>query len=195
MASNFAGPYSIEITYIVDLIEHKHSVNCDVQGTPSAGDAPATITLETKDAVGIGMQTAVNDYVTDIAGFYNTSVDFIGYTLWKHTPLTDIKTFISADSLAISGTSGSATRVAGQLTMSYRTQEGGIMKLVFLETIFTDDNQISLSGWTNSNAVSIGATLLGVGGWVLARDTSYPIASLRASFGENERVFKKRYRN
>lgn len=194
MPTNYTGPYAIEFEYIVEDQSHKQLISCDTQGTPVAGCDPSTVTLETKDTVGVDMQTAVQAYIDEVVGFYDSGVSFIGYTLWKYTALSEVRTFITSDTLGDVGLSGGPSRLAGQTTLSFRTQEGGIFKLVYLETIFTDDNQISLGGWGNANAIAIVAMVTATNTWFLAKDTSYPISALRASFGENERVFKKRYR-
>jgi hypothetical protein len=195
MPTNFTGPYSVEIEYIVDGFTHKQNISCDVQGTPSIGDLPSTVTLETRDLVGLNLETAVDDYLTPVLQFFNTTVDFVGFTLWKYIPLSEQRTFITAGALVLSGLSATATEPAHQMTMSYRTQEGGIFKHVLLETIFSDNELSSLAANANPDVVTIVAQITGSGNWQLAKDTSYPIAPLHISFGENERVFKKRFRS
>jgi hypothetical protein len=43
-------------------------------------------------------------------------------------------------------------------------------------------------------AATLLALVEGTDNWMLARDTSYPIAGMNYLHGQNERIFRKRYR-
>lgn len=195
MAINFPGPYGIEISYTVDGFTHSQELNVDCQGTPSPGDTPASITLETIDLVGLNLDTAVNEWVDLIKAHLNTSTSYSDYTLWKYTPLTTERIFITSASLSQIGTDATAYRPAGQLTFSFRTQEGNTMRVVILESTNNTDAQLPIGSLAPGKSKDIADYVLSSDRWILARDTSYPIAGINWSPTENERIYKRRFRS
>jgi len=193
MASNFPGPYELEIKYTVSSVEHVHRVSCDTVGTPTVGDLPTAITLQTKDTVGILLNTAVTAYVALLKVRYHTSVTFTSFDFWKYTPLTYIRQWISTGVLSVAGTSTGSTSLAQQSTFTYRTLEGNIMRTVLLESIDDTKDRVPYAS-APASVKAIMDYIVASDTWVLARDTSYPISPLNAVGGQNEAVFKARYR-
>ena len=60
---NFPGEWEVEIKYTVDGMQHSQKLNCNVQGAPVIGDAANTITLDTRDGVGVLLDAAVTAWV------------------------------------------------------------------------------------------------------------------------------------
>lgn len=195
MAQNFPGPYGVEIEYIVDGVTHNHEVNCSVQGSPAAGVDMTTLTVDTKDGVGANLAINVSDYVDEMRKNYNVAVQFSQYTLWKYDALSTARNFISSEALGVLGTNVSPTVPAQQMTQTYRTAEGGIMRIVLLEHVYDSQGQSALATNTQDGIQTMKNIIVADSNWILARDTSYPIAPLGLSFGENERVWRKRYRS
>lgn len=193
MALNFPGPYEIELFYSVNGIVHISRINCDVSGNPTPGDDPDTIDLIQQNTSLVKVDVAVAAYVDLWKVHFNTSSTFDSYNLWKYDVGTFDRTFITAETLAVSGTNAQATTIAHQHTLTFRTTEGNNMKLVMLESSETKLIRESYAA-SGQQVKDIMDFVVGDTGWLLARDTSYPIASLNSVGGENERVSRTRYR-
>lgn len=195
MADNFPGPYQMRVFYAVQGRSHVQNINCDVIGTPAIGTAFADITLVTKDAVGIAADTAVDEWVDLIDGRLATVDAVINRAeLWKYTDLTDLSTFVSSYSIGVAGANGIATKPASELIMTFRTQEGGIMRIVIEEsTAVVGAKQPYPPSDAGDQAIM--DYVVASDTWMLAKDTSYPVVALNFLPGQNERAFKKLYRS
>lgn len=194
MAQNFPGPYAVEIEYDVDDVSHKMTLNCDVTGSPAPGDIPSSISLVTRDGVGAQLDLAVNAFAALWMPNLNNANSTRAYTLWKYTPLSTERQFITTDTLTVSGGASGGTVLAHQSTLTFRTQEGNGMRIVILEDALTFNTRSPLASPDVTNYNALRDFIVSDSNWVLARDTSYPIAALNLTGGQNERVFKVRYR-
>lgn len=193
MAFNFPGPYQVIIEYTVDGLTHNLALNCDVVGDPAPGTVMSSIDVVTRGGGSDTIITAVEDLVTILKQWYTAADTFVKFDLWKYTPYSFDKLWISTHSLAISGTSGSSTVKAGELIFTARTQEGGLWKLTLEESVVGTFEKTAW-GAVGGTAATLLALVEGTDNWMLARDTSYPIAGMNYLHGQNERIFRKRYR-
>ena len=134
MADNFPGPYEVEIFYTQDNLTHISRINTDVDGLPSPGDAPDTINLKTRIGGTVALTLAVSTWITTIKGFFANTTTFDSYNLWRYTAGTYKKTFITSGQIGEVGTSVNVATESHQATLTFRTQEGGSMRLVWLES-------------------------------------------------------------
>lgn len=194
MALNFPGPESIEIVYTVANVQHKQELNCNLVDGYTIGGDPANMTLVTRDAQGVSVSQAVADYVDIAKGFFGTNMTFDFYNVWRYTPLSTERTFVTSGAIGVAGVSSNPTVLAQQNTLTFRTAEGGTMRMVYLEP--ANDVLVSspLSAPSVNAAGFVRDYVLATDSWILARDTSYPIAPLNFIGGQNEAVFKRRYR-
>lgn len=193
MASNFPGPYEVEIHYTSNSNQHVQRVNCDVLSTPAPGAAPSTIDLKVRGGGSVQLDTAVDDWVALLADNFEVPSSFDNFTFWKIDPGTFDKTFITTAALSQVGTGGGATTPEHQVALTFRTIEGGSMRIVMLESQTTTNERKAYI----DSSVPIQAIMdfvVSTSDWILARDTSYPIASLNSVGGQNEALFKKAYR-
>jgi hypothetical protein len=195
MARNFPGPYAIEIKYSVTLREHSCMLNCVTIGDPAPGTPAASISLATKSAGSVLVQTAVDQFWLQFRkGLNGGSTNGIGWTLWKYAFESNDKTFISAG-LITSPAGGNAAAVvpASYIMVSLRSANGSTMKVEVLDSMTSSQAQTNVipNPAALSYAEAVSAYLLSAQGWVLARDDGYPIAALRQSHGQNETVWKK----
>ncbi len=190
---NFPGPYEVEFTYTVTGITHTARLNCDVSGTPTPGDLPATIDLKLRSGGTVQLDTAVIAWINLIKFNFFTGVTFDNFTLWKYTAGTFDRIFISTGAIALIGTSAVATNLSHMDTSTFRTIEGNGMKLVFMESVNVSISRIPYAAVgvpTKAVFDFVTSTL----NWILARDTSYPIAPLNFIGGQNEATFRSRNR-
>lgn len=194
MAQNFPGPYEVEIEYVVGDLRHIHRVSCDVVSAPAPGTDPTLIELQTKGGTPKTLDAAIDEYIPLVQPFFSASdASFVGYNFWKYEPQTFDRSFITTAQIGLNGTNPSPYVKAGQGTYTFRSSEGGRMRLTWLEH--------SLEGFFVTEFADLGADasaymsyVLSSGGWILARDTSYPIVGLRQLRGQNEVIFRKRFR-
>jgi hypothetical protein len=127
---------------------------------------------------------------------YHTSISAIGYTLWKYVPGTLAKDYVSAGTVTTPlGTSGVAVIIAGQCTLTFRTANGGVLKCVFIEGSSGGDTRATLLPNAAGTATQrIAAYILSADNVALGRDDSYPVAAMRDSRGQNEKIWRKIYR-
>jgi len=120
-----------------------------------------------------------------------TTIDYA--ELWKYDAGTFDANFISAYDIAVAGTSGSQEEVSGQCILVFRTSEGGIMKVVFMESVVAAGVPDTLP-LANTNLDAIADSLIaGEQPWI-GRDEGAPIALIAMYPGQSEAVFKRHFR-
>lgn len=192
MAINFPGPYLVDLRYTVEGSTHHAQYNCDVVGTPAPGTDPDDIDLITRGGTITPMlSAAMASWVTLLAPFYNTAVTFDGYDLYIVAPMSHDKTWIAAGTLVTIGTSANPSIIDGQWILTYRSIEGGGLKINLMQTIFAQAIGAPQSGFSG-DAAAFRDFVVSSANWVLARDTSYPIAALNSMPDLNEALSKKR---
>lgn len=190
---NFAGPYEVEIKYTVDSLKHVHRLNTSIAVTPAVGEDVANIDLLTKVAGSVNLDTAVNAYVNLIKANYHTSVTFDSYDLYQYQANNVPRKWLATALLGIAGTAAGSPVPAESTIWTFRTQNGGSMRLVHLETSFDSNLRESYASLGPSSQAFMDSVVADTN-WILARDDSYPIVQLNRVLGQNERVFRKRYR-
>lgn len=200
MALNFPGPYEIRLYYTVVLssvaLTHSQRLNLRVAGTPTPGTLFSDIDALRRDDSPFALDGEVDDWVALIDGLYHngagaTSFDYA--ELWKYEPESFDASFISTYDIAVPGASVTANNAAGQTIMTFRTLEGGVMKLSFMETnIFYAARDTPPYSNTTAEAIRA-ACVAGTVPW-MGRDGSYPFAAIALYPGQNEATFKRRYR-
>lgn len=200
MATNFPGPYECRFFYSVSIggvyLTHSQRLNVRVDGTPTPGTPFADIDFLRRDDSPFAADAEVDAWVEAVKGMWNSGTPLSTWDyveLWKYEPESFDASFISTYPIGVAGTSASANLDSAQVIVTFRTQEGGIMKLNFLETIIASGNPDPLP-FSNSTLDAVADALIaGTFPW-LARDGSYPFAAIAAYAGQSEAVFKKRHR-
>lgn len=193
MASNFPGPFEVEMRYTCSGRQHTARYNCDTQSAPTPGDAPSTILLDKRDAGTVALDTAVAAWVVLYKALFHTSVTIDDYTFWSYAPASFDRTFITTENLAVAGTNAGAVNLSFQQILTFRTLEGGLMKLNLMETSGTSIARLTYAA-SGAQVKALFDFVIGTSNWMLARDTSYPIATIFSMGGENEALFKARNR-
>ena len=193
MAINFPGPYEVELHYTVDGIEHDMRLNCQAVGVVTVGTVPSAIDLNTRNLGTVDLATAVDLFSEELIKLFSSTMSINGYDFYSYAPNSFVRTWLTAGGLSKSGVSGYPTIPAHQSTFTFRTQEGGVMRIVLL-----DDSASSNVRVPYAAAPTMFQTFMNhvtdPDNWILARDTSYPIAPMNWVGGQNEAVFKSRYR-
>lgn len=195
MALNYPGPYQVRIFYTAQSRVHVHALNFQVDAiTPQVGDLFSDIyPMDKGGASATTLDLIVDDYVALIDNIYNTgaSIDFA--ECWAYEPESFEATFISSYTINAAGTNGAATEAASETIFTFRTQEGGSMRLSLLDTVVDPGVAQSYGDLAASYQAIVDFVLSSDNIW-LARDTSYPTSFIKMYPGTNEALFKKIYR-
>lgn len=192
---NYPGPYEVRIFYTVNTLVHTQRLNVRVAGTPNPGDDMSTIDFLRQDDSTFGADGELDEWADLLAAVLNSGNSVVNYAeLWKYEAGTFNAEFISTYDLNVTGASASAYNPAGQAIMTFRTTEGGIMKISIMESILGSGVPLAYSALSSGWQAIIDAVRYGTTGSWLARDTSYPFSFIRMYPGQNEALFKKRYR-
>lgn len=201
MAQNFPGPYELRIAYTttptgLPTLPHTQRLNLNLTSPPNPGDAFNNINAVTRGGISTpDLASAVEAWLGLVDNLYHTSATFGPVELWSYAPLSFDAQFISSYNPTISaGVETTAAAPAGQHIMTFRSQEGGIMRLSFMEPAGVLSGAVDSypTGFPNQDAVF--AFVIGSTNWILARDTSYPFAALKLLQGQNEKTFRQRFR-
>jgi hypothetical protein len=189
------GPYLIDLEYEVNDLSHHAVHSCDVDSAPTIGQDFATINLASKSGSPVPADTWVGNLVSAIDEYFESGeTNFIGATLWRYEIVDNTRTFISEMTLGLPGDSASPYRAAGQVVFTWRSGNGGILKYNLMETSAISNDVLPLGSIASGPAAELRDLFLSAGSCVLARDGGYPIAALRHSVGENEAIWRKRFR-
>lgn len=196
MAIHPPGPYLLKIPYVVSGISHDLVFNCDVVGAPSPGTPANSVQMETKGAISKTLHEAINtDMWPLLRQFFNSGVKASAYVLVKCRPENNDVVFISGGSLfPINGGADAAPVMSSQLTMTWYSALGNLAKVVILEHSFPRSDRVSLSGTGEPVIEDFIDYVASDDCIIMARDRSFPVAGLNASFGQNEKVFNRRNR-
>lgn len=195
MAVNFPGEYAVEIAYGDGTLEHTMLLSVAVVGNPAIGTNVDSIDVTKNDASTANLDISVKAFVNLVKTMFNGAITFGEYTLWRYEPQSFDRTFISTGNIGESGTASGSTNLAGQHTTSFRSNMGGIARITFLESAFTSRDKVKASANTATNYQDFITFVTGDDGFFLARDNGRLINAINFSGGENEAIFRKRFRN
>jgi hypothetical protein len=195
MALNFPGPYGLRLFYTVDSLAHKAEYNIDLVSSPDVGTPFDEIFAVSRGAGDYRLDNLVDDWIGVIDNLFSAADSTFDYVeLWRYVPDSFETVYISTYSIGVAGASPSAHTGASQRVFTFRTTEGGIMRVMLLETPFGSIPGITPYGdLTGSNQALMDFVVSGANCF-LGRDTSYPIVPLRLLTGQNEKTFRQRYR-
>lgn len=194
MALNYPGPYQLRLFYAVKARNHVLQLNFQTSLSVAANDPFTTIFPDNRNG---SNATSLMAHLTTlhlaIDDFYNTTdADFYRAEVWQFTPGTFDAQFVTSQALALTGANAAATQDASQVIWTFRTQEGGIMKVSLMDT--NQAQGASQFGPFTGAFLALQNALMGDTLPWLGRDTSYPISIVGYHPGQNEALFKKIYR-
>jgi len=196
--ANFPGPYELRLFYVtnepVQIASHVLRLSFRVASDPEPGAPFTTIQVLNKlNTPGATMDVVLGDLLTVVRPFYVSAVDFVRAEIWKYPPASFDATFISALSVGQGGTGTGTTFTAGQLIFTFRSSGGGVFKVDLRGTTVSPREKLSFptafAAFNNlANYIIFPSTPF------IARDNGYPIATLYALAGQNERAWKRVFR-
>lgn len=199
MPLNYDGRVELRIQYTTEvnsrLLSHRHTMDVSVNAdTLLPGTEFSDILVTLKGGGDERLNTVVDAYLVLLSGLFHTSTAFFLAELWKYPEGSQDATFISAYALNVNGISTFATGAAIQLTLTFRSLGGGTMRCQLMEPAYSRGDKIPVTQ-APAEVVTLSSYISGVGSPFLARDNTLPLAALNASFGQNEKLDRKRFRN
>lgn len=197
MANSKIGNYQLEytITGFEDPIRsHTHSIYVAPTTQPLPGTPPADIDLQLLGGGTESLDNVANAYGSFARALWDDALDMSSYTLWRYAT-ENRRDFVTGGSLTLTTNGSGVVQQAHQLTFTYRTAGGSILKQVFLENNVGGRFKEAAIGNDAGNPLQrMIAYVLSAGSPVIGIDNTFPVAPLFQAAGENERVFKKIFR-
>ena len=205
MALNYPGPYEIRIPYLTSnitpggVLTHEMRLNVDLQGTPAQAQDFDQYTVICKGGATPQLDSVVEDWLAVLDDLLNNGFSFGAIELWKYPTAQsfDAVFWATYNPTINAGASGSGAQPASQVIWTFRSEEGGTMKVSLLETIVVQSQKIAYANQTAAQQAVVDYVLgggVGYGAPFKARDTSYPVGGGTLFPGQNEATFKQRYR-
>lgn len=171
---------------------HKLRCNIMVQGSPTGGTVPTAVEVLKKGGSTANLQVVADQAWSYFRLAYATAITATGFTLWQWISNTS-KDFISAGNLTTPAGVGAGTVVNWQATLTFRGGNGGLGKLVMIESNLSGNQRAALVPNAAGNpAQRIAAYGLSADSPFQTLSNSFFVAALRDSRGENEAIRKRR---
>lgn len=200
MALNYPGPFTLKIFQTNTAnggipLQHMQQFNIDIDGDPAIGTPFADIDVLARVVAVHPLATVVDEYINHIRPlFSDTETTFTHAELWKNVPDTFIANYVSAYTINVAGAAVTANDAGQETILTFRTYEGNMMRCHLLETQ-EHSRVVTLYADLTQDEKDIVDFIVGdADSFFLGRDTSYPALFLRWLPGQNETIFKKRYR-
>lgn len=206
MTLNFPGPYELRFAHTTvagtgGVLTHIMRQNVDLVEPVTQGQLFSTITIKdlTGPATGIFLSQLVEDWLTVLGPLYHNQHSFGAVELWKYPTAQsfDAEFWSSYGPPTAQPSSATGMSEASQNIFTFRSREGGIMKITLMETIYGPGVPLEYAAMTVQQKAVVDFVLAGGVGYnapFLARDTSYPFSARRLYKGQNEATFKQRFR-
>lgn len=197
MANSKIGQYALEFTlsgFTTPTRSHVVRMWISPVGSPAIGTPATGITIQKLGGTTANLQVVADQAWSYLRLSWSSAISASGFSLWKYVT-ENSRNYISGGTLATPAGTGATITAAHQVTLTFRHAQGGIGKLVLLETGNAGDIQQALTanaaGTVNQR---IAAYVMSADSPMIALDNSFPITPLRQSFGQNEALWRKLYR-
>lgn len=194
ISENFDGPYTINIPYTVDGHNHNHKLHFDLDAAASPGADPANLNVKCRDGTTKTLEFATDEYVAVLRDVMPQQALFGDAIIKFHPGYKVPPQFITSFPVGGNGAINSPYVPAQQATFTFRTLEGGTMRIQLMENHFTGQAKEPLSSVTDAAASALRDYVTQPDTWFLGRDTSYVIGAINLLRGQNEKLFRARFR-
>lgn len=194
----FDGPYEVRVFYTVAAagiasLEHRCTFDVSLSSDPAPGTAPAEVIVENKDGSDVAFSSFIDTFTAIAKLQFNVNTTFSRAELWRSSEGSHDFQFITAYSFSVAGTSANPINLAHQQTYTFRSTNGGIMRIQLMETVSTFNGSVAYAS-AGAGEKAFMDYIVSSTKPFLARDNGRPYASNRVSGGQNEKLFRKRFR-
>lgn len=195
---NYDGQYEVTIVYDTEptgfpVLEHTMTFDVLPITTVVPGLDFSDIEIELRNGATSFLDTAVDALVTGLVALYPASANIIRGELNYIPEGTFAKTFISSYPIGAAGTNVADSQIAYQATYTFRSIGGGSARLQLMESSIISNSKVSYP-YSSAALNAIPDLLTATTGFMIARDNTFVFSNLHLSSGQNERLFRKRYR-
>ena len=187
MAINFPGPYQLRIFYscepgLLPQFTHVMQLNVDCDPEPSPGDPFTDFSFIRRVGAPVQADTMVDGFVIAFKAILSLADQEILYCeLWKFDEGTFDSQYISTYAINVAGTNGGDSTAAKLDIWTFRTTEGGILKVYTQEGPDTGPLVESYNDLDPSEAAFTEQFTDDSASFFLGRDTSYPQCTIYMS--------------
>lgn len=196
---NYDGVYELRLFYSTtpsgeEEMSHRLTFDVKPDAAPSPGADIAAIECETKGGSLELLGTwFLDDFLPLLLACYPATANFFLLEMWNIPEGTFDGTFIGSLELTEVGTNGTGSQIAQQTTFTFRSIAGGVARLQLMESSFSG-NLKQTPPFATTTANNLTQFLNGNSSIMIARDNSFLNARLRQSDGQNEKLWRKRFR-
>lgn len=190
MPSNSIAPSWIDIYYESTLGTHKMKLPVSLvdPGVPGG-----TFELFLKDNTQQVWGTSVLALVTLLKPHMHSTTTFQYAELWSMPVPGAAPVYQDTYSIAVAGTSATATVPASQTVWSMRTDLGGKAFLYLMDTTSTPNNKYKAPSYGNAAVLAVVNFLIGNSNFIIGRDNGYPVTVTKVLTKTND-ALRRRYR-
>lgn len=195
---NFDGEYELRIFYTSQPagfaeIEHRHTIDVNVNNWPEPGTEFDSVFVERRDSTTSSLEVIVDEYVALLLVLFAQTQTINRAELWHIPEGTTNGQYISSYPIGESGTNTADENPAYQGTLTFRSIGGSTMRVQLMELPLASNLR---EPYPTGNAMlnNIFAYVAGTTSGFLARDNTPPFAPMNYSGGQNEALWRKRYR-
>lgn len=195
---HFDGLWELRIYYETTpvgfpVMEHRLTVDVAVIEPILVGSDFSDIGVTQRNGLESTLDLQVDALVALLVPFYPSTSSFTRAELWNIPEGTFAGTWYGSYGIGESGTAGSPCVPAKQVTLTFRSMSGGTARIQLMETFEVGETRI---GYPTGNALfdDVIDHVISLATPFKARDNGYFIGGIAASGGQNERLWRKRYR-
>lgn len=201
MAVNYPGPIQARIFYTTAVsgygtIVHTLSLNFNVSGSLTPGTPFSSIAVLNSNGDPEYLDDVIDELILLLKPlFIAADVSFDYAECWQYEDGTFNADFISAYQISAVATGAGTTKLGAEVIATFRTSGGGTCRLTLEETLYSPGPSL-----VYNDLVTAAQDLVD---WVsdrspynilYARDNTYPFAFMKWHPGQNEKLFKDRFR-
>lgn len=195
---NFDGEYEIRIFYTTVSggvsLEHRHTFDVQPVEPIAVGAAFADIYASRRDGSSDNaLSILIDEYIDLIKPLYKSDTNFVRAELWQYGGSSLDASYKASYPLGVAGDSANSTVPAQQVTVTFRTLGGYILRLQLMESVVGGDTKDPYP-FVNVAVKALADYVISDQNFVKARDNTFPIVALNASYGANEKLWRKRFR-
>jgi len=194
----YDGPWELRIFYSTGAttfptITHTHTMDVRIGTPPTKGDAFGVIDVVRNNAAVTDLATATDEYVAFLDPLFSNTNTIDRAELWHIPEGTTNGEFYSTYTIGETGSGIGTANIASQSTFTFRTMGGSTMRVQLMETVLGGSAKDPYPT-TSPTVNQLFDYVIGPTGFFLGRDNTQPFAPMNWTNGQNERLFRKRFR-
>lgn len=195
---NFDGLWEMRLFYTTTptgfpALEHRLTLDLRVLEGNEPGDPPELFEVSPRVGAPLPFTDWVDDLLAGVVPLLASSTDITRAELWRADEASLDFLFYTVYDIGANGTSANPSLPAAQLTMTFRSALGGSGRFQLMESVVGGDSKTSFPT-ANAAANTLSAFIIAPASPILARDNAFFIGRINLCLGENEKIWRKRFR-